>query len=351
MLGAAQVTTVFLPEIQGRTIDGLLQAKFSSSLNSRQRVVLNITVTAAGVGKVVVVKTPPFDLQPGVNSIPGGMLNGASVQFGNNKIATILRQAGFFTEADYEYCFELTSGESHGNGMPVGQQCFDYALKPFSPLMLTSPLDEDKICDKRPNFFWQPLLPSIPGVQYRMILTKVNMGQRKADALRYNVPLINQSFINMPMMYFPPALPELQEGGKYAWQVTAYRGDMLLQSSEMWTFMVQCKDSSKAVTPESFRDIEDLSKGNFYLANGYVRFAVRNVYNSVKLQYDIQCLTAPDKKVKHLPVVTLQQGNNHVEIDLSENRSMQDGAYYILTLHLADGSTKQLRFLFKKEEN
>ncbi|WP_143159944.1 DUF928 domain-containing protein [Chitinophaga jiangningensis] len=344
----AQVTTIFIPELQGRTLDGLLQAKFNSTATARQRASVTITVTAASVGKVVTVKIPALDLQPGVNAFPAGILNNASLQFGDNKIATVLRQAGFFAEAEYEYCFEVTDGNGHIGGMPLGQQCFDYSLKPFSPLVLTSPMDEDKICEKRPNFFWQPLLPAIPGVQYRLILTSIKPDQRKAEAIRYNMPIINQSFINGPMLYFPPTLPELTEGQKYVWQVTAYRADMLLASSEMWEFTVKCKDNSVAVTPESYRDIDDLAKGNFYLSNGYIRFAVKNIYASSRLRYEIASLTTPDKVVKHLPVIELRNGQNHIEIDLTENRYMQDGAYYIITVHLPDGSHKQLRFLFKK---
>ncbi|MFY0256452.1 hypothetical protein ACDQ55_21160 [Chitinophaga sp. 30R24] len=347
----AQVTVVFVPEVQGRTLDGLFMARLSNPSSSKQRVSLKVTVAAQPGLQVVVIKTPPFDLLPGVNPFPAGLMTGASLQFGNNKVADLCRQSGYFAAGDYEYCYEITAHDGHSNGAVLGQQCFNYFLQPFSPLILSSPNDGDRICDKRPTFFWQPLLPALPGMQYRLILTDLKTGQSKAEALRYNMPLINQSFINMPMLFFPPSAKELTEGNEYVWQVTAYRGDVLLASSEMWAFRLQCTDSSAAVTPESFRDIEDLVKGNFYLARGAVRFAVYNVYAAVNLNYSINCITDPEKKVKKLPHVRLQNGNNHVIIDISENSSFVDGYYYQLSLRLPDGGMKQLRFLYKKEDN
>lgn len=345
---AAQVSFVFLPEVQGRTMDGLFQARIAGPATQRMAASLRITVTAAKEGQVVTIKTKPFEVKPGVNPLPPGLIAGAGINFGNGKIAAVLRQSGFFTEGDYEYCFELVDENGH-SGESLAMQCFDYYLQPFSPLILTSPADEDAICDKRPSLYWQPLLPAVPGMQYRLILAELKQGQAKAEALRYNFPVINQQYINMPMLFFPPSARALEEGHEYVWQVTAYRGDMILVNSEMWSFKVKCEDSAKPVTPESFRDIKDLEKGNFYVARGKVMFALQNIYAKTTLQYHITGITDPKKVIRKLPEVKLEHGNNHVVIDISENRAFVDGYYYQLTVKLPDGEEKQLRFLYKSE--
>ncbi|MBC9914056.1 DUF928 domain-containing protein [Chitinophaga varians] len=341
----AQVSFAFMPEVQGRTLDGLLQVRVGGQAAGGQEVTLKITVTAKPVGTVVSIKTPVFRLLPGLNTLPPGLLAGADIRFGNNRIADMCRQSGYFTEAEYEYCFEVVDA---GKGT-LGEQCFDYMLQPFSPLILAAPTDEDAICDKRPTFFWQPLLPAVPGMMYRLILSEVKPGQAKAEALRYNMPLINQQFINMPMLFFPPVARELSEGKEYIWQVTAYRGDMLLATSEMWIFRVNCTDSAEVRTPESFRDIEDLALGNFYLAKGTLRFAVRNTYAPVKLSYSISGITDPSARIRKLPTIQLKHGNNHILIDLSDNSAFKDGNYYQLELKLPDGNERKLRFLYKQE--
>ncbi|MDR6571167.1 DUF928 domain-containing protein [Chitinophaga ginsengisegetis] len=344
----AQVSFVFLPEVQGRTMDGLFQVRIAGTAAQRLVASLQITVTAPKEGRIVTIKTKPFEVKPGVNPLPPGLIAGAGINFGNNKIATICRQSGYFTEGDYEYCFELLDEGGH-TGETLGMQCFDYYLQPFSPLLLSSPADEDDICDKRPSLYWQPLLPAIPGLQYRLVLAEWKPDQAKVEALRYNFPVINQQYINLPMLFFPPSAKALEEGHQYVWQVTAYKEGMILATSEIWTFKVSCTDSVKPFTPESFRDIRDLDKGNFYVARGKVLFALQNIYAKTTLQYQITGITDPKKVIRKLPEVKLENGNNHVIIDISDNRSFVDGYYYQLTVKLPDGEVKQLRFLYKSE--
>lgn len=343
----AQVSFIFLPEVQGRTLDGLFQARLNVTPAQTGRAKLLITVTASS-GKVVSINTPAFDLRAGVNILPPGLLNGAAVNFGTSKVATLCRQSGYFPEDDYEYCFELIGEGSH-SGETVGTQCFDYHLQPFSPLILTSPMDQDQICDKRPTLYWQPLLPSIPGMQYRLLLTELKPGQARVEALRYNFPVINQQFISLPMLFYPPAVKELEEGHQYIWQVTAYRNEMVLANSEIWAFEVKCNDTVPKINPDGYRNIEDLVKSNFYLAKGRLLFSLNNTYAPTTLDYTIICTSKPDLKVKKLPTIKLKTGNNHINIDLSDNRSFVDGNYYELTVKLPDGDRKQLRFLFKSD--
>ncbi|RFS22049.1 DUF928 domain-containing protein [Chitinophaga silvatica] len=344
---SAQVSFVFLPEVQGRTVDGLFQTRLIAPATQAGRAKLQVTVTATS-GRVVTITTPAFDLHAGTNILPGGLIGSASINFGNTKVATVCRQSGYFPEDDYEYCFELIGESSHA-GEILGTQCYDYHLQPFSPLILTSPMDQDEICDKRPALYWQPLLPSIPGMQYRLLLTELKSGQAKQEALRYNFPIINQQFINLPMLFYPPAMKELEEGHRYIWQVTAYRNEMILATSEIWTFQVHCNDTLPTSKADGYRNIDDLIKGNFYLAKGRLLFAVNNSYASTTLNYSIICISKPTLKMRKLPTVKLKPGNNHINIDLSDNKSFVDGYYYQLSLTMPDGDKKQLRFLYKSD--
>jgi hypothetical protein len=325
----------------------LLGAKISNPGGQRITAVLTLKVTAQEAGQVVTVKTAPFDILPGLNSLPPGLLGRSSIRFGTNRIADIVRQSGYFTAAEYDYCFELTdAGPSH-SGVVLAEPCFTYMLEPFSPLILMTPADKDVFCNKRPALFWQPLLPAIPGVVYRLTLAEVKQGQADIEALHYNTPVINQMNISVPLLFYPPSAQELEEGKKYAWQVTAYRNNVMLVRSEIWSFTIACQDSSSNTPQESFRDIDDLSNGNFYMASGNLRFAIRNIYDKAKLHYRISSISKPDQPIKKLPVIEIGRGVNHIVIPLEDNRSFIDGDYYLLEVMLPDGEKKQLRFLFK----
>ena len=144
----------------------------------------------------------------------------------------------------------------------------------------------------------------------------------------------------------------MQAGKKYAWQVTSYKDQTVLNRSEVWEFTIDCKDSLPAsVTPdEGYRDIEDLLKGNYYVANnGTIFFTLINSYEKQELKYEIQSLSDPAEKHKRLPKVKLERGRNKVMINLSDNNSFKDSDYYILRVHMPDGTNKSLRFIYKEK--
>ena len=97
----AQFTIAFIPEVQGRTIDGLWKARIGNN-GVRQTVALAIKVTEASSGSVLSIQTPPFEILPGVNNIPAGAAYNASVTFANNKLATDISQSGYFPAGDYD---------------------------------------------------------------------------------------------------------------------------------------------------------------------------------------------------------------------------------------------------------
>jgi len=344
----AQLTIAFMPEVQGRTIDGVWKARIGNN-GARQTVNLKIIITEASTGTVLTIQTPPFELLPGVNNIPANAAYNASVAFANNKLATVISQSGFFPAGDYDYCFQLYEGASH-NGSLSGDQCFNYNLEPFSSLQLIQPYDGDKICDKRPAFSWQPLIPAVNGVEYRMILVEVKDGQQPVEAIRTNLAIINQRNIPMPLQLYPSIANELAVGKKYAWQVAAYRNDLILAESEIWDFNIDCEKDFTSTSREAFRNIEDLAKGNFYIARGELLFAFNNTYEATTLQYTIRCLTKPEQQVTKLPKVKVTRGSNQVVIDLSDNKSFTDSYFYIMNVKLPDGEEKQLRFIYKNAE-
>lgn len=340
----AQVSFSFVPELQGRTVDGLFMVR-TINAGGRKTVTMQITVTERTTGRIVTVQTKPFDLLPGNNQLPPAVARQAAIVFGNQKAAAVTRQSGYLLEGDYDYCFELVEGKT--NGPVLAEQCFQYLLQPFSPLMLIKPADGEVLCDKRPAFFWQPLLPAVPGVLYRLALVELKRNQYKTEGINMNLPLINQRNIGSPMLFFPALNKDLEEGKRYAWQVTAYKGATMLSQSEIWEFTCSCANNEKDSLPEGFRDIEDLAKGNFYLAEGRIMFSVRNPYGDMELHYNILCITNPKEKVKKLKKVKLARGQNNIVIDLRDNTSMTDGYYYQLQVKLPNGERRTLRFLYK----
>jgi hypothetical protein len=340
----AQVNFQFIPEMYGRNVEGLFNCRILNG-PTRRTATLSIVVSERKAGTVVLIKTAPFAILPGSNVVPYSAIRGASIQYSSNNIGVINNNHNYFPQGTYEYCFTLNFNDNKSDAL--AEQCFDYQLTPFAELNLIDPYNKDNICDTRPVLTWQPLLPGIAGSYYQLVLSEIKTGQTPVEALNYNLPIINQSNITATVLPYPSIVKELEKGKSYVWQVTAYKNQTVLNRSEVWQFKVDCKDTTKKeLTDDGYRDIEDLVKGNFYVANGVVRFAVVNAYGPQTLKYEIKSLHETDKKIKGLPKVKLTRGSNKIIIDLSSVGALVDANFYVMNIWLPNGSVKSLRFIY-----
>jgi hypothetical protein len=340
----AQITFQFIPEINGRNLDGLFSCRIVAP-GAMIRGTLSITVRERQGGTICVIRTPEFVIAPGANPIPVSAARGAAIRFSNNRIGQLTGKTRFFPQGDYEYCYSLNIS---GSDNPPVEQCFDYTLEPFAELNLIDPYDKDKICDKRPLLTWQPLIPAVPGALYQLVLSEIKSGQSPTEALNYNLPLVNQSSILSPVLPYPAVARELESQKRYAWQVTAYKDQTVLNRSQVWEFMVDCRDSVKnKPDSSSYRSIEDLQRGNFYIAARQLKFALVNPYQAQNLQYEIYPVTGSGKKIKHLPKIKLLNGANSIAIALDDTGAFTDNRYYVIYITLPNGDKKSLRFLYQ----
>ena len=342
---SAQVSVHFVPEVYGRSIDGLLTANIMNAAEKRM-VRLAVTVKEDKGGQVLSIVTQPFTIVPGNNPVPASAVRSAKVQMGNSAVAGFVRRNSYLPQGNYEYSFSVISAVSVEE--VIVEQFFEQEVLPPAPLDLIEPYNEDKICEKRPLLSWQPSMPTVAGTMYELLMVEMKDRQSPVEALNYNLPIVKQKGIMTPMLLYPPSARDLVEGKRYAWQVTAYKDQTVINRSEVWEFKLDCKEEETPVADDNgYRDIDDLFKGNFYIAHGAVKFALVNAYQEQTLQYTITCVTDPQQKIRRLPKIKLSKGKNKINIDLSTNFSFKDGYTYILKASLPNGTSKSLRFIFK----
>lgn len=342
---SAQVSVHFIPEVYGRSMDGLLTANIMNTSEKRM-VRLSVTVKEDRGGNVLSIVTQPFMIVPGNNPVPASAVRSANIQMGNNAVANFVRRNSYLPQGNYEYRFNVMSAVSSEE--VIVEQIFEQEVLPPAPLDLIEPYNEDKICEKRPLLTWQPSMPTILGTMYELLMVEIKDRQSPVEALNYNLPVVKQKGIMTPMLLYPPSAKDLVEGKRYAWQVTAYKDQTVINRSEVWEFKLDCKAEETPVEDDNgYRDIQDLFKGNFYIAKGVVKFALVNSYDEQALKYSINCITDPKQKIRSLPKVKLKKGKNKINIDLSSNFSFKDGYSYILKVSVPGGMSKSLRFIFK----
>jgi hypothetical protein len=345
MLG--QVLINFTPAVNGQSLDGIAYALLNNQSTNELNLKLTVKVRNLTSGQVVTIRVPEFTIGRGVNPINRLAFSRATIIFGNNKEAEVLRQTQRFPEGEYEYCFQADATIAKST-TPAGyfENCFIHLLQPTTPLLLINPIDGDKLCQKRPVFNWQPPMPIIPGLRYRMILVQVHSDQTAAEAVIANIPVINQMNLTANMLLYPVHSPELGEGKKYAWQVIAYSMQTVLTKSEIWTFTVECDKEKEVADGDSYREVNAGNDGSFYVANKYLRFSFTNPYNTGVLNYSIKSFSEPDKTVKRLPVLKMQTGLNKYVLDFTNNRFFKDGEQYQLEIMSGDGKLYTLRFVY-----
>lgn len=346
---SAQVSIDFIPAISGSTLDGLMNVRIVN-VGPKRNIRLEIMVVQdfeVVTEEVVHIITEPFDIHAGVNTVPPTIVRTARVKIGNGAAARFLQQNGYFPSGQYVYDYKVTVASTRETLL---EQSFMHELTPAAPLNLVEPYDKDEICELRPLLSWQPHFPMTPGAQYQLVLTEIKDKQNGIEALQYNLPLINQKGISANLMMYPAVARDLEKGKSYAWQVTAYKGNTVLNRSEVWTFSMKCEDSVAKVTNRDlgYRLIEDLARGNNYITSGILKITIANAYAPQQLRYEITCVTSPLLSFKKLPVIQLVEGKNMIAIDLSEEKALKDNYTYILKVWLPNGNVKQLRFIYKE---
>jgi hypothetical protein len=348
-VATAQISVDFIPAISGTTLDGLMNVRINN-FGQKRTVKLQVTVSfedEVSSVQMVEIRTSAFDVYPGTNIVPPSILKTSQVKIGTSEPARFLQQNGYFPSGQYSYDYKVFSATTQE---VLVDQNFVHELQPPAPLNLIEPFDKDEVCEHRPLLSWQPHIPMTAGTMYQVVLVEVKNKQNGIEALQYNLPIVNQRNISANLLMYPAVARELEKDKKYAWQVTAYQGNTVLNRSEVWTFNMKCADSIVESKPElSYRDIEDLAKGNFYLAEGRLNFVLVNSYAEQPLQYSISCLTDPKIKVKNLPQRKLSRGKNKIDIELSENRAFRNDYSYMLTVVMPNGQIKNLRFVYKEK--
>ena len=327
-------------------MDGLFQVKMMNPTNSIFAATLTISVTAKGTGEVVRIVINNTYINPGLNTLSPSSASNAFIQFSGSELSRIIKQGNFFPEADYEYCFKVEERKTGSN--LLGQECFDYNLEPFSPLSLIEPYNSQEMCDKKPNFVWQPIFPSISGLQYQLLLAEVKQKQSPIEALFYNIPIINSRNLSFSFLPYPSLAKDLDSSKNYVWQVTAYKGNMIISRSEIWTFKIACDHEVIANPNDGYRSIEDLLMGNYYIANEKILFSMDNPYTEKELEYSIVCLTDPEMKIRKPAKIKLMRGRNNILIPLENKRIYKEGYSYIMKVKLPNGTDKSLRFIYKE---
>lgn len=340
----AQVNILFVPEVYGRSIDGLgmFQVQNLTGQALKGQVMINVRENISKT-QVVVITTPVTTIGTGNSAFPVNAFAGSRFNFSASSLAGIVSQTRNFPPGEYTYCYTFIPSDKSGDY----DYCFDASIQPLVPISLINPADGDKICQKRPSLSWQPPVPYPPTMRFRLELVEKKPGTASVEDLLMNAPLVFLDNIPTATVSYPSFAPDLTEGSTYCWQVIAYQDGVVLSTSEIWDFTVQCNDPVQPGINDSYRELKLLMNGNYYIATQSLKFSFQNGYNVKKLDYEIYSTDDGYKKIGNTPDVMLNPGLNKIDIDLSD-LDLQDGRHYILKVYPFNEQEVNVRFIYKE---
>lgn len=342
----AQVSFIFNAGAFGKDMKGLATVQLINTSGLTYTGILDAEIKSlSGSQPIVRIQVHSLNINPGNNVISPARFSSASTFYSESMEGKYLKQTGLMPDGELEYCFRFTVTSKNSNE-EMYEGCFTGENISGSPMELITPDDNDKFCNKRPCFSWQPPLPLTADMVYSLKLVELNANQSRAEALLINTPVIFQTGIKGFTLAYPTGIPDLKEDKSYVWQVTAYT-KARQTVSEIWAFSIECPQETKDSL--SYRELRAQDDGGFLSTGRELRFAVYNAYIPGSLKYTITNLENADKKLKGMPAVQLQKGINDILIDLNKIAGMEDENEYLLNVWLPDGKKVSVRFKYTDE--
>lgn len=349
MRASSQIVIAFEPAVNGMTLQGLQRARIVNALNTVTNGKLRITVRDAAGSMVVSIMTPSFSLHPGVNQLNSVIFSHGKIMMGSSPAARVVSQTGRFPEGELQYCYEFLSDPPKPTSPPlVYENCYNYYIQPYSPLVLIYPANGSHLCNPRPDFSWQPPFPGSRDMRYRLILTEVQPGRPVAQIIADGLPLVDKGGLMSNLFVYQPPSPSLVRGHTYAWQVTAHVNQIMVQRSDIWVFTYDCQEEKPDSVFDSYTEAKAEIDGNYYVADKVLKFSVQNPYKAGHLDYSIVDLANPFDVIKRLPRLPLQTGLNKIDLPLSRNKAFQPGHTYLMKIHNVSNHDVVLRFTYKE---
>ena len=321
-------------------------------MNSDQdmQVVMETKLTNSGNEALLVVKTQPFLLKKGMNTLSGYNLALASTEFGNSPQAIRVKTSHTLPSGKFNYCCIIRSLTTELSD----DYCEDIESDLNEFLLLVSPGDGDTIDTRTPLLLWthsDPFNLLAPGEFFKLTLVELNKDQSPEAGVTTNVPLFVKNYLTSHQVPYPSDAHTLEKGKWYGWQVQKIaNGGIIIAQTEAWQFIVR---PDKVIKENKYAALKKTLDAGYYTAqNNKVFFKFDEEYaggNVSGVIYDskrqlIQPKVHNDTGVenKNSTINLKQSGYNKYEINLDE-LNISTG-FYTIEVKNAKGELFLLKF-------
>jgi len=225
---------------------------------------------------LLTVKSSPFKLSKGLNSVGASVRKVESAEFSGSTQGNYLKTTHNLPSGRYKVC-SVISAE---NDPETSDNFCDELEADFNQyLYLVNPFDKDTVDSKNPILSWihnEPFSILRQGEYYRMIVSEIKTGQSAEEAITINATAMVKSYLKEHQLVYPYDAKELKPGSMYAWQVQKVSDGVVINKTEAWTFFTRRINNPKS---SKYVNLKPELDGSFYEAvDGFVYFKFSEEY-------------------------------------------------------------------------
>lgn len=185
------------------------------------QIIIRSSVRRSGTGEIVRTVTNPIQITEAAIQIINNtnLVSFAEANFTNNDYKQKVFFTGRLLEGNYTVCLSIenTDGQILANNI-----CANFTIVYPSTPQLLFPMNNDSLSANinYPTFQWTPVIvPPAYQITYSFRIVEVLQGQTPFQAMSANIPIYENTQLNINTHTYPISALPLEEGKKYAWQV------------------------------------------------------------------------------------------------------------------------------------
>jgi hypothetical protein len=261
------------------TPQGICQVNVMNN-SADMQVTLEARLSNSGNERLITVKTQPFLLKAGMNTILGYNLSLASTAYGANNQGTYVQNSHTLPSGKYNYCCIITSVNSEY----TDDYCEDIDAEQSAFLLLVNPADKDTIETPNPMLVWahsEPFNLLAPGEFFKIVVAELNKDQNAESGVTANVPIYIKSYLSAHQVQYPFDAKTLEKGKRYGWQVQKIANGVIINKTEAWEFVYA---PDKVIKNNKYASLKKKLDAGYYIANNNkLFFKFDEEYSSTKV--------------------------------------------------------------------
>mgnify|MGYP000111694174 CR=1 FL=1 len=271
--------------------------------------------------------------------------------FLDRQTGMFIRNSNMLPSGSYTACVIVNGRNERAGSNLDARACIEFAIELDARLRLMHiPNGEEVSRNELPMFSWSFLAPSanVSEIEYTLTVCEIFEGQSKEEAVLRNMPMLVEKELMASSFQYPLEARSLEIDKQYAWCVQARTGDMLLATSEVWSFSIEKTEEKKRKNVSMpYLDLEDIETSERVNIKGY-EFNIKIDYSQRGArEINFEIVDAKGRSVKpQLSPMEVSYGSNYLSLDLSELKKLKTGKEYQLVIVGLEETNIEVPFLY-----